>query len=199
MARQYCNVLLICFEGLAVGCTAGWIAKTKGMLIAALANFLPLILFIGAALIVNRDLFAYSDTHFETQPALWTWISLVPAMIAGHFAVRIVQQGGSAALTQVLAVIFSLGFKIGATAMHLYTTYIAYKGFGLLAAFLTFGAPPFAEAYWLFAIWNITGAFNIYTLRLLGLAAIGLIGLVMLWISASLSRRAEMRQSIPPP
>jgi hypothetical protein len=120
------NVLLICFQGLAVGCTAGWIAKTKGMLVAALANYLPLFLIVAVSIAVNRDLFAYSDTHFDTKPALWFWISLVPAMIAGHFAAKIVQQGGSAAIVQVLAVIFLFGVGIGSMAMHLYTTYVAY-------------------------------------------------------------------------
>jgi hypothetical protein len=179
-----------------VGCTAGWIAKTKGMLVAALANYLPLFLIVAVSIAVNRGLFAYSDTHFDTKPASWFWISLVPAMIAGHFAVRIVNKEGSAAVVQVPAVIFLFGFGIGSMAMHLYTTYVAYQAWGLLAASFTFGAPPpLAEIYWFFAIWHYTDTFfNVYTLRLLDLAVIGLIGLLMFWLSNILERRAVARQ-----
>jgi hypothetical protein len=83
------NVIVICVEGAAVGCVAGAIAQKRGMLISAIAIFVPLETletFVLVELIKNRDI---SDqitlpTIYEFEPTLWTWIALIPAMISAH-------------------------------------------------------------------------------------------------------------------
>jgi hypothetical protein len=78
-------VLVAIFTGFATGWFAGWIAGKRGKLIAALSNFFLLVAVIGMSIAVNRDLIG--NSHFAAQPAIWTWIGLLPAILAGHFAV----------------------------------------------------------------------------------------------------------------
>jgi len=88
------NVAVICVQGAAVGCVAGAIARKRGILISAVAVLLPLIIFVLIELIENRDFSNYIATEYDTNPALWTWIALIPAMICGHFSARFSYSGG---------------------------------------------------------------------------------------------------------
>jgi len=191
------NVVLVCFKGLVVGCVAGLIAKKRGMLVAALANFLPLQVFIVGTLIINLDPTEYLKTIYDTHPSLWTWIGLVPAMVAGHFAARTAQQGVWILFQAVGAVFMFWVGPIAAAAIHLYTTYVAYQTSGVLAALLTFGMPPLSELYWLVSIWYATGAFfNLYTLRILALRFLWLIGWTLLVTGVMLENSANERNKL---
>src|SRR5258708_26687743 len=84
------------------------------------------------------------------------------------------------------------GGGIGAAAIHLYTTYVAYQTSGVLAALLTFGMPPLSELYWLVSIWYATGAlFNLYTLRILALGFLYLTGGVLIGVGVKLENSAK--------
>lgn len=76
------NVAVICVQGAAVGGVAGAIARKRAILISAIAIFLPLIAFVLVELIENRDFSNYIATEYDTNPALWTWVALIPAMRA---------------------------------------------------------------------------------------------------------------------
>ena len=194
------NVVLVCFKGLVVGCVAGLIAKKRGMLVAALANFLPLQVFIVGTLIINRDPTEYLKTIYDTHPSLWTWIGLVPAMVSGHFAAKTAQQGVWIIFQVVGGLFMFWAAGIGAAAIHLYTTYVAYQTSGVLAALLTFGMPPLSELYWLVSIWYATGAlFNLYTLRILALGFLYLTGGVLIGVGVKLENSAKKRNKLPLP
>jgi hypothetical protein len=162
------NVLLTCIKGSIIGCVAGTIAKKRPKLISALATFAPLELFIAMELISNRDMSEYMAAIYDTKPALWAWIALIPAMISGHFAAKVAQQSRWV-LVQTLGMIILLGgLNICLAVVHLCTTYMAYKISGVLAAFITFVTPPISELFWFSTIWKSTGMFlNLYTLQLL--------------------------------
>jgi len=194
------NVVLVCFKGLVVGCVAGLIAKKRGMLVAALANFLPLQVFIVGTLIINRDPTEYLKTIYDTHPSLWTWIGLVPAMVSGHFAAKTAQQGVWIIFQVVGGLFMFWAAGIGAAAIHLYTTYVAYQTSRVLAALLTFGMPPLSELYWLVSIWYATGAlFNLYTLRILALGFLYLTGGVLIGVGVKLENSAKKRNKLPLP
>ena len=63
-----------------------------------------------------------------------------------------------------IAGLIYLAIQFGGLALHLYTTYIAFKISGFISAFLTFIFPPLSELYWVWRFWNGTGEFfNPYT------------------------------------
>jgi hypothetical protein len=76
------NILYIITMSLLVGFFAGFITKRRGKLAGALAQFVPLMFVITLSLILNRDLLGAQD-NYQTKPALWTWIGLIPAIIGG--------------------------------------------------------------------------------------------------------------------
>jgi hypothetical protein len=86
------NVIVMCIVGATVGCFAGAIARKRGMLISAIAVFLPLEDFVLLALIKNRDMSDYIETIFDTKRALWACVALIPAMICGHFSSKVARQ-----------------------------------------------------------------------------------------------------------
>src|SRR5437899_1665063 len=67
---------------LLVGFFAGFFAKRRGKLVGALAQFVPVIFILAASLMLNRDILGAQD-NYQTRPALWTWIGLIPAIIGG--------------------------------------------------------------------------------------------------------------------
>jgi len=76
------NVLYAIVMGLLVGLFAGLVARRKGWLAGVLAQFLPLTFVIGLSLAWNRVPAAFD--RYESHPALWTWIGLIPAAIGGY-------------------------------------------------------------------------------------------------------------------
>lgn len=79
------NVILTCVVALVTGFTIGRMAKARGKLLAAIANFLPLFFFLTLSVVINRDSSEHIAKNYDTQPALWVWIGLLPAIIGGHF------------------------------------------------------------------------------------------------------------------
>jgi hypothetical protein len=82
------NVLYAIIQGLLIGFIAGFISQKRGKLIGALAQVTLLELFVTVSLILNRDLIGAMQTEYETKPALWVWIGLVPAIIGGAWGER---------------------------------------------------------------------------------------------------------------
>lgn len=79
------NVILTCLVGGITGYSTGRIAKRRGKLLAAIAQFTPLCILVASELIKNVDMSGYSALRYDTDPALWVWIGLIPAVIGGHF------------------------------------------------------------------------------------------------------------------
>jgi hypothetical protein len=86
------NAIVILIQGAAVGSAAGAIAKKHGMLISGIAILLPLVIFGLLELIGNQTFYDYIATIYDTNPALWGWIALIPAMGCGHLFSKLAQQ-----------------------------------------------------------------------------------------------------------
>jgi hypothetical protein len=187
------NVVVVCFKGLAIGCIAGSIVKKRGMLVGALAAFVPLWFFITVSLIMNRDPTAMIAAQYDTKPAVWSWIALAPAMISGHFAAKAASAHGRGFVLYVVGLGFLAGAGIGSALIHLYTGYIAYQEIGLFAALLTLSMPPLSEIVWFIILWHDTGVvLNLYTLRLLAWGLLILIGVVMLFSVVKRTKRSHL-------
>jgi hypothetical protein len=130
------NIVLVCFKGSVVGCVAGTIAKRRGMLVAGAATFLPLEVFVAMEIIRNRDMSEYIAITYETEPALWVWVALPPAMIGGYLAAKGAKDR-RAHVVFMVGMIFLVSGNIGSAAFHLYTAVIAYQSSGGISAFLT--------------------------------------------------------------
>jgi len=178
------NIILICIQGATVGFVAGAIAKKRGMLISAIAVFFPILALSLLEVIENRDMSEYIATIYDTKPALWAWVALIPATISGHFFSKAARQHE---ILPAASIVYVICCFVGATAFHFYTAYVAYDFYGGMAAFVTFAAPLLSELYWFINVWHSTGIFlNDYTIRLLacvvmlifGGAALGVLGLI---------------------
>jgi len=170
------NVILVSLVGLLTGLSAGWIAGKRGKLVAAVAQFLPLFAFVTFEMVRNVDLTTYVAQQYETKPALWTWIGLIPAIIGGHYGASKGRQmlsflaGGLAGSVMVLS-------SISGLALHGYTCIVAYEASGLGAAVLTFMLPPASEVYWFVRIWDENGVFwNSYSLAVAAWVALLAVG-----------------------
>lgn len=161
------NVLLVCIVGLLTGFVSGWIAGRHGKLLGAIATFLPLLLLLTVEVMKNIDLTEYLEHTYDTNPAIWSWIALIPGVVGGHFGAldgkRYFNRG---------AFFCSVGFLwlagIGFSLFHLYTGFIAFEIAGFIAAIITLGLPFVAELFWGWRIWNNSGHFlNHYTLLIL--------------------------------
>jgi hypothetical protein len=90
------NVVITLCKGGVTGWTAGYVAKTRGKLMAVLANFAPLIVVTAIEVISNREMqSSYSQVillpgggELHIRAAFWVWLSLIPAILGGHYAVR---------------------------------------------------------------------------------------------------------------
>ena len=157
------NVVLICWVGLIGGFSTGWIAGQRGKLLGAFTIFLPLCVLITVMLIKNVDPTEYVERIYDTKPALWIWIALVPGVVGGHFGAL----DGKRYFHQA-ARFCGIGFLwlagIGFSFFHLYTGFIAFEIAGLLAAVITLAFPFVAELYWGWRICNDGGhSLNHYT------------------------------------
>jgi hypothetical protein len=182
------NVTLECVKGLATGYSASWIAGNRGKLIGALANFFLLFCIIVISLAINRDiLYNYGD-NYDTKPALWVWIGLLPAIVGGHLGVKFGTKGISY-LAATLGFVGLWGSYVGGAVFHIYTINVAYGASGLAAAVIASGTPPFSEAYWFIEAWRLTGTvFNSYSIYAIALLASLLFGFLLLGASAWLDR-----------
>jgi hypothetical protein len=178
------NVIVACIQGAAVGVIAGAIARKRGKLISAIAIFLPLQIFILLEIIKNQDMSDYIASMYDTELSLWVWIALLPAMICGHFSVKLVQ---NKQLLSTAASVYGGVSYLSLVAFHLYTTYAAFTLAGVVAALITLATPPLSDIFWLIRIWYLTGDFiNLLSLRLLGVIGaivfagifLGLIGII---------------------
>jgi hypothetical protein len=179
------NIVLVCFKGSVIGCVAGTIAKRRGMLVAGVATFLPLEVFVAMEIIRNRDMSEYIAITYETEPALWVWVALPPAMIGGYLAAKGAKDR-RAHVVFMVGMIFLVGGNIGSAAFHLYTAVIAYQSSGGISAFLTLAMPMLSEIYWLVSTWRQTDTFlTLYALRLVALLSLYSIGGLLLALSAN--------------
>ena len=157
------NVLLACLVGLVAGFSTGWIAGRRGKLLGAIAIFLPLWLMLTMAIVRNVDPTKYFEQIYDTKPALWVWLALIPGVIGGHFgALDGKRYFNRAALFCGAGFLWVAG--IGFSLFHLYTGFIAFQAAGFIAAIITLGFPFVAELYWVWRMWNESGHFlNHYT------------------------------------
>src|SRR5439155_16501362 len=86
------NVILVCVKSFAAGFSAGWIAKKRGKLIGALADFFPFfcfLFFVSAVFVVTGQVLDVDvENYSDTNPVIWTYIGFVPAIIGGHIGVK---------------------------------------------------------------------------------------------------------------
>lgn len=189
------NVILTLLKGGAIGFTAGYIAQHRGKLMAALATFLPLELVLAAEIIQNRHILSFYKEQLDTEPVLWLWIAVGPAMIAGHLAVKYGRQS-LVALTGGIGGLFIFIFYAGMLSFHFFTIVVAYAASGLFASIVTTVAPPFGELYWFFHIWHENGTIaNQYDLMFLMLVLVGALGAAMMGLSIWLEKRRSAAAS----
>jgi hypothetical protein len=190
------NVILTVIKGLIVGFSAGWIAGRRGKLMAGVAVFLPLTIIVAISLAMNRDLLGPLQSEWDTKPSLWAWIEFVPALLAGHFAVKYKNLGLGPFIVGAAAGMFVVA-QIGATAFHFYTSIIAYQIAGTGAAVAAFVFPVFSELWWFWKVWGLAGSiWNAYTSRLLLLALWALIALMLAAFGSYLTEKAERRRRV---
>ena len=150
------NILLACLAGYSTGFGAGWFAGRHGKVIGAAVITLPLLLTIVFFVVVNVDPTAYFESKFESAPAVWTWVGLVPGVIGGHFgAVCRRRYPGQTALLCSVSVLYAT--YLGSFLLHFYTVLVAFKAAGPFAALVSFFTPFFAEIYWSWRIWRDGG------------------------------------------
>lgn len=86
---SFVNLSYMLLNGFVTGLFAGLIAGKRGKLVAGIAQFLLLILLIVFELVINRDL---SSNFGQYGPSFWAWVGLVPALIGGHYGVKIINE-----------------------------------------------------------------------------------------------------------
>ena len=161
------NVLLACIGGLLAGFTTGWIAGRLGKLLGAIAVFFPLLLFLTVIVIKNIDSTEYFEQMYDTRPALWVWIAIVPGIVGGHFGAL----DGKRYFNQA-ALFCCIGFTwlagMGFTLLHLYTAFITFEADGFIQAIINLSFPIFAELDWGWRSWKDSGhLLNHYTMLIL--------------------------------
>jgi hypothetical protein len=183
------NVFLVLCEGLVMGYTAGAIAGRRGKLVGAITAFFPLILLTAISIAMNRDILGHIAEDVDTEPALWVWIALLPAIIGGQIGVKHGSRGVRYAILGISGVTM-IGFYIGSAAFHVYTIIVAYEVAGFGAAFISAGTPPIAELYWAIRIWRTAGYItNQYDMLFLLLVGLMLFGIVLVSIATLLEKR----------
>jgi hypothetical protein len=75
------NVIVILLTGFYTGFMAALFAGRRGLLVAGLANWLPLILLVVLSLMLNRDAIR---TRAGASVADWVWIGFLPALAGGY-------------------------------------------------------------------------------------------------------------------
>ena len=87
---SFVNLSYMVLIGFITGLFAGLISGKRGLLIAGIAQLLPLVLLVTLALIVNRDVFASLGQY---GPSFWAWVGLLPALVGGYYGVKIINEG----------------------------------------------------------------------------------------------------------
>lgn len=174
------NIIWVCITAVIVGFCTGWIAGRRGKLLAAVAAFLPLVLLIAMQMIRNVDMTDYLAQQYDTKPALWTWIGLIPAIFGGHFGAldgkRYFNRAAFFSGTGLLYVGY-LGFSL----FHLYTAFVAFELAGFIAAVISLAIVGVSELYWVVQLWEKSGTFlTQYTAIPLSLIASMILGVTLI-------------------
>jgi len=107
---------------------------------------------------MNVDPTKYFEQMYDTKPALWVWVALIPGIVGGHFgALDGKRYFNRAALFCDTGFLWLAG--IGFSLFHIYTAFIAFEAAGFIAAIITISFPFVAELYWGGRIWNESGRF----------------------------------------
>ena len=169
------NVILTCLTALIVGFSTGWIAKRNGKVLATIAIFLPLLLIIAFGLITNAaDSTEYLTRTYDTKPALWAWIGLIPGLFGGHFGALDGRKYFHRTVHYSGPVFLYFGY-VGFLVFHFYTTYVAFDVAGFAAALITCALPILAELYWVWRLWDASGTLLTHYLALFLLIVVFLI------------------------
>lgn len=158
------NIVLTVMVGFITGFSTGLIAKRRGRLLAAIAQFSPMFFFLTISIIKNVDLSEYIAQSSDTQPSLWMWIGLAPAILGGYLGEKSDSQGHLMRkilgwITGGFAGISMFVVMFGGVAIHLMTVLVAYQVSGFGSAFLAFMFPVGATIYWIVKLFNMTGHF----------------------------------------
>lgn len=183
------NIILVIIKASLLGLVAGWISGAHGKLVAAIANFFPLIAVLIISIALNRDFLGSVPT--ATKPALWTWLGVIPALIAGGYAVKHARNSVGPIFVLIGS---SMGFVVpfGAVAFHVYTVITAYQLSGFGSAIIAFIFPILSELWYSWKIWGIAETFwNVYTLRFVLLVGWSIAAFVVLAIGNYLQERAN--------
>ena len=84
---SFLNVSYMIIIGFITGLFTGLIAGKRGKILAVVAQFSFLTLMIVFSLIINRDILS---RYGEYGLSFWTWVGLLPAILGGHYGVRII-------------------------------------------------------------------------------------------------------------
>jgi hypothetical protein len=76
------NVVVLLLTGFYTGFLAALFAGRRGLLMAGIANWLPMLLIVAVAFTLNRDLAQY--THELASMRDWAWIEFLPALAGGY-------------------------------------------------------------------------------------------------------------------
>ena len=187
------HVLVAIVAGFGTGWFAGWISGNRGKLVGAIANFSDIVLVMAVSF--GRDWHGAVNLAYEVGVPLWIWIGLMPAIIAGHVAVKVkgVPAPEFLALIGQYVVLCS---QFAWTIFHFYTVYVSFKLAGTLGALITLISLGLAEIVWFFRIWQISQHFfNLYSDRLFLAVAISALAVIVTMIAAYLNHRRSLRMA----
>jgi hypothetical protein len=77
----FLNVTLVALTGFYTGFLAALFAGRRGLLIAGLANWTPIVVLVTMSLIMKR---AWSTPHGEISASDWAWIGFLPSLAGGY-------------------------------------------------------------------------------------------------------------------
>jgi hypothetical protein len=194
---NFANLASVCLKGAAIGCVAGTIAKKQGVLVSALAVFLPLVgtLLFGIVSAISTgqliDPSRYATVLATSKLSLWTLVALAPAMLFGYMSANEAQRSRWLVLGYVGMLTAFGGAFVALFAIHFYTVYLAYEASGPIAAFFTLGFPFVAELFWL-----VAGTFSHdYTMRLLTCGALAIFMIVLGGLMASVASKYNAKRA----
>lgn len=82
------NIVWVCLTAVIAGFFAGWITGKRGKFVGALTQFAPLFVLTAFFILANIDPNEYFAKEYDSNPATWAWIGLLPAILGGHFGAK---------------------------------------------------------------------------------------------------------------